>query len=115
MHDFGGHLQIAEETGGSLKSYPIIVNGQDFLYLDKDLAEELALTIKAILDDPTGVKKQTARQGVLDTIGFISAKAEYDRACIIQQVKELAEAMEYELIDVPMNVADEVTDDMPHF
>ena len=65
--------------------------------------------------DPCGEKKRAARQDLVNTVGAIVHQTEYNAACIVQQISELAEAAaEIDIEDEP-NMAEEVSGDIPFF
>lgn len=81
------------------------------------ITESQYRALTAAFEDPCGEKKKAARQDVVNTIGSILFQAQYDAACIVQQISELAEAAaELDMEEnEPLNMAEEVTDDIPFF
>jgi len=112
IHDFGGHLRI-ECTSGVDTKYHLVINGK-YIKINLEDISVIVAGIEDLLSDPDGKHLREARQGVVNTLGFICDNACYYRACIIQQVAELAEAMAFE-IPQPENFAEEITDALPCF
>jgi len=117
LYDYGrGTIQIVGTTPSDEDGYKILLNGETLEYLHESEVDIWANAFERLVEDPYGEKKQAARQGIVDVLGAVCAKAEYDRACIIQQVAELADVFAYEIVgDEEEILAQEVTPDIPHF
>ena len=97
---------------GRLIEYNIVDKNGDVVC---PITESQYRVLVAAFEDPCGEKKKAARQDVVDTIGVILHQAQYNAACIVQQISELAEAAaEIDVEDEP-NMAEDVSDDIPFF
>jgi hypothetical protein len=119
LHDFGGYVQIMC-AGRRRKRWWLAIQGTPITVIDEEDIPHYVQVFSDLQQDPQGLKLQQARQNVVDVLGFIDAKAKYDRACIIQQVTELAiEEAEYEQLmqgdDDNSRLADDFHDDTPFF
>lgn len=120
LHDFGGYVQIMCMYGGRSRIWWLAIHGNPITVIDEGDIPRYVQAFSDLQQDPQGLKLQQARQSVVDVLGFIDAKAKYDRACIIQQVTELAiEEAEYEQLmqgdDDNSRLADDFHDDIPFF
>lgn len=120
LHDFGGHVQIMCMHGGRARIWWLAFNGKPTTVIEKDDIPLYVQAFTSLQQDPQGLNLKQARQGVVDVLGFVDARAQYDRACIIQQIIELAEEeAEYEMLmqdeEDNSRLADEFNDDTPFF
>jgi hypothetical protein len=110
LHDFG-RMQIICTYGGRVRMHHLVVDGKMVAYLEPEDIPALAEALNAIQDSKA---RGCARQELVNTLGLISDKALFDRACIVQQIAELAEEMAYE-IEETGKIAEDFPDDLPYF